>query len=83
MNINEAMAVLDDLCGKEGLFSVAWKIVRTRILNAATEAKQEAGQPQQPQLAICRYYRQTQLDFNMGNMLVDLCECAGKPASVR
>ena len=39
--------------------------------------------PQQPQLTICRYYRQTQLDFNMGNMLVDLCECAGKPASVR
>ena len=40
MNINEAMAVLDDLCGKEGLFSVAWKTVRTRILNAATEARQ-------------------------------------------
>jgi len=40
MNINEAVAILDDLCGKEGLFSVAWKTVRTRILNAATEARQ-------------------------------------------
>jgi hypothetical protein len=31
MNINEAIVIIDDLCGKQGLFSVAWKMVRARL----------------------------------------------------
>jgi hypothetical protein len=31
MNINEAIVVIDDLCGKQGLYSVAWKMVRARL----------------------------------------------------
>jgi len=31
MNINDAVALIDDLCGKKGLFSVAWKQIRARL----------------------------------------------------
>lgn len=32
MNINEAVVVLDYLCGKQGLYFEAWKNVRARIM---------------------------------------------------
>ena len=31
MTINDAVVVIDDLCGERGTFSIAWKMIRARL----------------------------------------------------
>jgi len=41
MNINEAIAILDDLCRSEGMFHIAWKTCRDRLIEETQKAVQK------------------------------------------
>ena len=54
MNINDAVSVLDDLCGQQGLYSVAWKMIRTRLYE---EVQKPAPNKQRDEIRPCGWLK--------------------------